>query len=151
MARRAEVINLTSAANGKLGGRPVGAKSKRGRAKKAPQKVSKLNSRMDVLQFLADVFQDRLKGHSPGIDLDTRIKAAAYFANYKYPKLQAQHVTHGTAGQGHADWVKGMTKAIKESDEPELKLINGDATELLEDSADTSKLPMRNGDNESTE
>jgi hypothetical protein len=49
MARRAEVINLTSAANGKLGGRPVGAKSKRGRPNKAPQKVSKLNAKLDVL------------------------------------------------------------------------------------------------------
>ena len=56
MARRAEVINLTSAANGKLGGRPVGAKSKCDRPEKAPAKVSKLNSKLDVLEFVASVY-----------------------------------------------------------------------------------------------
>jgi len=90
-----------------------------------------VNERGDVLQFLADVYQDRLKGH-PNIDLETRIKAAAVFVNYRYPKLQATHTTTGTPGQSHADWVKGMTKAIRESDEPELKLIEGQAVELVE-------------------
>jgi len=127
MARRAEAINLTSAVNGRLGGRPVGAKSKRGRPKKAPSKVSKLNAKLDVLEFLASIYQD------PNQDTETRLKAAALFAPYKYPKLQAQHVTHGTPGQSHADWVKNMTRAIRESDEPELlKLIEGEAVELVE-------------------
>jgi hypothetical protein len=84
-----------------------------------------------VLEFLADVYQDRLKGH-PNIDLETRIKAAVAFANYRYPKLQATHTTTGTPGQSHADWVKGMTKAIRESSEPELRLINGEAVEMIE-------------------
>lgn len=84
-----------------------------------------------MLEFLADVYQDRLKGH-PNIDLETRIKAAVAFANYRYPKLQATHTTTGTPGQSHADWVKGMTKAIRESSEPELRLINGEAMEMIE-------------------
>jgi len=144
MARRAEVINLTSAANGKLGGRPVGAKSQRGRPKKAPSKVSRLNAKLDVLEYLASVYQD------PEQDIELRLKAAALFAPYRYPRLQAIHTTTATPGESHADWVKSMTKAIRESKEPELKLINGDATEVLEDDMDTSKLPMRNGNNEGT-
>jgi len=79
-----------------------------------------------VLEFLASVYQD------PNQDIEIRIKAAVAFANYRYPKLQATHVTTGTPGQSHADWVKGMTKAIRESDEPELKLINGEAVEMIE-------------------
>ena len=75
MARRAEVINLTSAANGKLGGRPVGAKSKRGRPKKAPAKVSRLNSKLDVLEFLASVYQDE------SLPTEVRIRAAIAFAS----------------------------------------------------------------------
>jgi hypothetical protein len=126
MARRAEAINLASAVNGKLGGRPVGAKSKRGRPKKAPSKVSKLNSKLDVLEYLASVYQDESQ------DTEIRIKAAALFAPYRYPKLQATHVTHGSAGQSHADWVKGITKEIRESKEPELRLINGEAVEMIE-------------------
>jgi len=101
-------------------------------AKKAPQKASKLNECADVLEFLADVYQDRLKGH-PHIDLETRIKAAVAFANYRYPKLQATHTTTGTPGQSHADWVKGITQAIRESNEPELKLINGEAVAMTEE------------------
>ena len=100
MARRAEVINLTSAANGKLGGRPVGAKSKRGRPKKAPAKVSRLNSKLDVLEYLASVYQDE---NQP---TEVRIKAAIAFAPYRYPKLQAQHIVHGSAGETHEQWVK---------------------------------------------
>jgi len=117
-------------------GRPPGITSKRAsttkNTKKCPQKASKLNERSDVLEFLADVYQDRLKGH-PNIDLETRIRAAAIFAPYRYPRLQAVHTTTATPGESHSDWVKSMTKAIRESDEPELKLINGDATEVIED------------------
>ena len=124
MARRAEVINLTSAANGQLGGRPVGAKSKRGRPKKAPAKVSRLSSKLDVLEFLASVYQDE------SLPTEVRIKAAIAFAPYRYPKLQAQHIVHGSAGQSHEQWVKSMHRALKESDEPELKLIDGTAEEV---------------------
>jgi hypothetical protein len=91
MVRRAEVINLTSAANGKLGGRPVGAKSKRGRPKKAPAKVSRLNSKLDVLEYLASVYQDESQ------PTEIRLRAAAMFAPYRYPRLQAQHGTSRTA------------------------------------------------------
>ena len=132
MARRAEVINLTSAANGQLGGRPVGAKSKRGRPKKAPAKVSRLNSKLDVLEYLASVYQDE---NQP---TEVRIKAAIAFAPYRYPKLQAQHVTQGDAGESHAEWVKSMHRALAESDEPELKLINASATEV----EDLATLPL---------
>jgi hypothetical protein len=125
MVRRAEVINLTSAANGKLGGRPVGAKSKRGRPKKAPAKVSRLNSKLDVLEFLASVYQDE------SLPTEVRIKAAIAFAPYRYPKLQAQHIVHGSAGQSHEEWVKSMHRALKKSDEPELKLIEGEVVEAL--------------------
>jgi hypothetical protein len=111
-----------SAANGKLGGRRKGAKV--GRPSKAPAKVSRMNSRLDVLEYLASVYQDVTK------DDETRIRAAGMFAPYRYPRLQAVHTTTGTGGQNHADWVKGITKAIKESNEPELKLINGEATEV---------------------
>ena len=124
MARRAEVINFTSAANGQLGGWPVGAKSKRGRPQKAPAKVSRLNSKLDVLEFLASVYQDE------SLPTEVCIRAAIAFAPYRYPKLQAQHVTQESAGQSHADWVKQMTKALRESDEPELKLINGHSEEI---------------------
>jgi hypothetical protein len=106
----------------------VGAKSKRGRPKKAPAKVSRLNSKLDVLEFLASVYQDE------SLPTEVRIKAAIAFAPYRYPKLQAQHVTQGSAGQSHAEWVKQMAKALRESDEPELKLINASATEV-EDAA----------------
>jgi hypothetical protein len=100
-------------------------------AKKAPQKASKLNERGDVLEFLADVFQDRLKGHSPGIPLETRIRAALAFAPYRFPKLQAVHVTKDDAGgQTHEEWVKLMHRALTSSTEPELKLIEGEAVEL---------------------
>ena len=124
MARRAEVINLTSAANGKLGGRPVGAKSKRGRPKKAPAKVSRLNSKLDVLEYLASVYQDE---NQP---TELRIKAAIAFAPYRYPKLQAQHVTHGSAGETHEQWVKSMHRALTSSTEPELKVIDASAEEV---------------------
>jgi len=111
-------------------GRPPGIKSARGSgtrtARKAPRAASRLNEKLDVLEFLASVYQD------PNQDIEIRIKAAVAFANYRYPKLQATHVTTGTPGQSHADWVKGMTKAIRESDEPELKLINGEAVEMIE-------------------
>ena len=117
-------------------GRPPGITSKRAsttkNTKKCPQKASNLNERSDVLKFLASVCQDET------IDLEIRIKAAVAFASYRYPKLQATHVTTGSAGQSHADWVKGITRAIRESGEPELKLINGAATEVIEDNTDTS-------------
>jgi hypothetical protein len=117
-------------------GRPPGITSKRAsttkNTKKCPQKASNLNERSDVLEFLADVYQDRFKGH-PNIDLETCIKAAVAFANYRYPKLQVTHTTTGTPGQSHADWVKDMTKAIRESDEPKLKRINGEAVEMIEE------------------
>jgi hypothetical protein len=51
-----------------------------------------------VLQFLADVFQDRLKGQ-PNIDLETRIRAAVAVAPDRYPNLQATHGTTGGAGR----------------------------------------------------
>jgi len=112
-------------------GRPPGVKSARASgtrtARKAPQIASRLNEKADVLEFLASVYQN------PAMPIDTRIRAAQAFAPYRYPKLAAQHITIGSGGQSHAEWVKGITKAIRESDEPELKLINGDATEVLED------------------
>jgi hypothetical protein len=94
--------------------------------RKAPQIASRLNEKADVLEFLASVYQNE------EIDLELRIRAAVAFAPYRYPKLQATHVTHGSAGQSHAEWVKSITKAIRESDEPELKLIEGEAVEMIE-------------------
>jgi len=41
-----------------------------------------------------------------------------------------------------------MARAIRESDEPELKLINGEATAVIEDDANTNKLPRLNGNKE---
>lgn len=113
----------------KKAGRPPGAKDKRPRGKpgKAPLKVAKLNAKLDVLDFFASIYQDTK------LDLDVRMRAASYFAPYRYPKLQAQHITVQTAGQSHAQWVKEMAAQIEASDEPELKLINGEATELVED------------------
>jgi hypothetical protein len=102
----------------------VGAKSKRGRPKKAPAKVSRLNSKLDVLEYLASVYQDESQ------PTEIRLRAAAMFAPYRYPRLQAQHVTHDNGGQTHEQWVKLMHRALTESDEPELKLIEGEAVEL---------------------
>ena len=109
-------------------GQPKGIKKRRPSntrcATKAPQIASRLNEKGDVLEFLASIFQDE---NQP---TEVRIKAAIAFAPYRYPKLQAQHVTRGTAGQSHEDWVKQMAKALKESDEPEVKLINGHSEEI---------------------
>ena len=80
-------------------------------AKKAPQKASKLNEKADVLEFLASVYQN------PAMPIDTRIRAAQAFAPYRYPKLAAQHITIGSGGQSHAEWVKGITKAIRDQGE----------------------------------
>lgn len=131
--------NAASAANGRLGGRPKGAHGKGG-LPKAPQKVSKLNAKLDVLEFFAGIYQNKK------YDIDTRIKAAQAFAPYRYPRLQATHTTTGTPGASHADWVKGITKAIRDSDEPELKLIEGEATTL----EDAPKLPTLKSNGAST-
>ena len=103
----------------------MGARSKRGRPKKAPAKVSRLNEKGDVLEFLASIFQDE---NQP---TELRIKAAIAFAPYRYPKLQAQHIVHGSAGgQTHEQWVKSMHRALTSSTEPELKLIDGHSKEI---------------------
>jgi hypothetical protein len=80
-------------------GQPKGIKKRRAsntrRATKAPQIASRLNEKADVLEYLASVYQDESQ------PTDLRIKAAIAFAPYRYPKLQAAHVTHGSASQTH--------------------------------------------------
>ena len=109
-------------------GQPKGIKKRRPSntrcATKAPQIASRLNEKGDVLEFLASIFQDE---NQP---TEVRIKAAIAFAPYRYPKLQARHVTHGGGDQTHEQWVKAMHRALTSSTEPELKLIDGTAKEV---------------------
>ena len=91
-------------------------------------------SGMEPLEYLLSVMRD--ESEPVGVRLDAA-RAAAPFC---HPRLVAQHITHGGAGQSHEQWVKSMHRALTNSTEPELKVIDATAKEV-----EPAPLPTPNG------
>jgi len=104
-------------------GRPKGARNRRTLMLEEGNRRASEGG-MEPLEYLPSVMRDERE------PVGVRLDAARAAAPFCHPRLVAQHITHGSAGQSHEEWVKSMHRAIRESDEPELKLINASATEI---------------------
>jgi hypothetical protein len=89
---------------------------------------------IEPLEYLLSVMRDESE------PVSVRLDAARAAAPFCHPRLVAQHITHGGAGQSHEQWVKSMHRALTSSTEPELKLIDVSAEEV-----EPAPLPTPNG------